>query len=70
MVLADIDAAALAQRRVQLWLELGDLRAFKIKLGSPAGIAADREMFSAVAETMGLSRPRTSTPKRCANIST
>lgn len=47
-----ISSPEAAQRRVQLWLELGDLRAFKIKLGSPVGIAADREMFSAVAEVI------------------
>ena len=47
-----ISSPEAAQRRVRLWLELGDLRAFKIKLGSPAGIAADREMFSAVAEVI------------------
>lgn len=37
-----------AVKRVQQWLELGDVRAFKVKLGSPAGADADREMFTAV----------------------
>jgi L-Ala-D/L-Glu epimerase len=51
-VTVGISEPASAQRRVQQWLELGDLRAFKIKLGSPAGIASDRAMFSAVAEVI------------------
>ncbi len=37
-----------AVRRVQQWLEVGDIRAFKVKLGSPHGVAADRAMFEAV----------------------
>ena len=48
-VTVGISRPAAAQDRVRKWLELGDFRAFKIKLGSPAGIASDREMFSAVA---------------------
>lgn len=37
-----------AARRVAQWREVGDVRAFKVKLGSPEGEAADRAMFSAV----------------------
>ena len=39
---------AAAAHRVRQWLEVGDVRAFKIKLGAPAGADADRAMFSAV----------------------
>ncbi len=42
-----------ARRRVRLWRESGDLRAFKIKLGSPAGLVADRAMFEAVRDEVG-----------------
>jgi len=41
-----------AQRRVAQWIEVGDLGAFKIKLGAPAGIAADQKMFEAVREAI------------------
>ena len=37
-----------AVERVRLWRESGDVRAFKVKLGSKAGAEADRAMFSAV----------------------
>lgn len=37
-----------AAHRVQQWLESGDVRAFKVKLGSPAGAEADKAMFTAV----------------------
>ncbi len=37
-----------AAHRVTQWLEVGDVRAFKVKLGSPAGMAADQAMFTAV----------------------
>ena len=37
-----------AARRVREWLELHPFRAFKIKLGAPAGLAADQAMFEAV----------------------
>jgi L-Ala-D/L-Glu epimerase len=37
-----------AAQRVLQWLEVGDVRAFKVKLGSPAGAEADRAMFLAV----------------------
>ena len=47
-----ISSPEAAQRRVGQWLEVGDIRAFKIKLGSRAGIAADQRMFSAVAEVL------------------
>jgi L-alanine-DL-glutamate epimerase-like enolase superfamily enzyme len=40
------------QRRVAEWLKVGDVRAFKIKLGAPAGIAADQRMFEAVREAI------------------
>jgi L-Ala-D/L-Glu epimerase len=41
-----------AVARVRQWRAVADVRAFKIKLGSPAGIAADQAMFLAVqAET-------------------
>ena len=40
--------AEAAAQRVRLWLESGDVRAFKVKLGSKAGAEADREMFAAV----------------------
>lgn len=40
-----------ARQRVRDWLELiSDLRVFKVKLGNPAGIAADRKMLEAVLE--------------------
>jgi L-Ala-D/L-Glu epimerase len=34
--------------RLRNWLGLGTIRALKVKLGSPAGIAADQRMFSAL----------------------
>jgi L-alanine-DL-glutamate epimerase-like enolase superfamily enzyme len=37
-----------AAHRVHQWREVGDVRAFKVKLGSPAGADADRAMFTAV----------------------
>ncbi len=37
-----------ACRRVAQWLELGPVRAFKLKLGSPAGADADKAMYEAV----------------------
>lgn len=39
-----------AKARVRDWLQFADVRVLKVKLGSPAGIAADREMFLAVQE--------------------
>jgi len=43
-----IAAPAAAAERARQWLAAGDVRAFKIKLGAPAGAAADRAMFEAV----------------------
>ncbi len=43
-----ISAPEAAAQRVRLWREAGDVRAFKVKLGSPAGTDADRAMFEAV----------------------
>jgi L-alanine-DL-glutamate epimerase-like enolase superfamily enzyme len=37
-----------AIKRVAQWLEAGELRAFKVKLGSPAGAGADQAMLEAV----------------------
>ena len=37
-----------AAHRVKQWLDSGDVRAFKVKLGSKAGAGADRAMFTAV----------------------
>lgn len=37
-----------AAHRVKLWRESGDVRAFKVKLGSKVGIDADRAMFESV----------------------
>lgn len=37
-----------AVRRLELWRESADVRAFKVKLGAPAGVEADKAMFSAV----------------------
>ena len=37
-----------ARERVRQWRQVGDVRAFKIKLGARAGIAADQAMFDAV----------------------
>ena len=41
-----------AVQRVAQWRALGDVRAFKVKLGSPSGLAADREMFAAVRDAL------------------
>lgn len=43
-----IGDAAAVRARIARWLEMGDFRAFKVKLGSPAGIAADQVQFEAV----------------------
>jgi L-Ala-D/L-Glu epimerase len=37
-----------AQQRLQSWMDQVEVKAVKIKLGSPAGIAADQAMFEAV----------------------
>lgn len=52
-VTVGISAPEAARRRVRLWREAGDVRAFKIKLGSPDGIAADQAMFAAVRDEVG-----------------
>lgn len=51
-VTVGIGDRAAVQLRVRQWLEVGDVRAFKIKLGAPAGIAADQAMFEAVREAI------------------
>lgn len=38
----------IARQRVRQWQEEGEVRAFKIKLGSPLGLPADQAMFDAV----------------------
>ena len=47
-VTVGISEPQVAADRVRLWRESGDVRAFKVKLGSKAGAAADRAMFEAV----------------------
>ena len=39
-----------AQQRMLKWLEVGTTQAVKVKLGSPAGVDADRAMFKAILE--------------------
>lgn len=41
-----------ARTRVRQWLEAGDVRAFKVKLGAPAGLDADKAMFDAVRDAI------------------
>ncbi|MFM8570841.1 MAG: mandelate racemase/muconate lactonizing enzyme family protein [Pirellula sp.] len=41
-----------AQQRWAQWLELGVIRAVKVKMGSPAGIRADQAMFEALAKLL------------------
>jgi L-Ala-D/L-Glu epimerase len=43
-----ISSPEAARSRVRHWLELAPFRAIKVKLGSPAGIAADQAMLQAV----------------------
>ncbi|MGH1396796.1 MAG: dipeptide epimerase [Trichormus sp.] len=43
-----ISSPAAAQARARDWLEFTDVRLFKVKLGSPEGIEADRQMLLAV----------------------
>ncbi|HIK05612.1 MAG TPA: dipeptide epimerase [Trichormus sp. M33_DOE_039] len=45
-----IDSPAAAQTRAKDWLQFTDVRLFKVKLGSPEGIEADRKMLLAVQE--------------------
>jgi L-Ala-D/L-Glu epimerase len=47
-VTVGINSPAGAQDRVRKWLELFDCNFFKLKLGSPEGVAADKAMFEAV----------------------
>jgi L-Ala-D/L-Glu epimerase len=47
-VTVGINSPAGAQDRVRKWQEVFDCQFFKIKLGSPEGIAADQAMFAAV----------------------
>ena len=49
-VTVGINSPAGAQARVRQWQEIFDCNFFKLKLGSPAGIAADQAMFQAVQE--------------------
>jgi L-Ala-D/L-Glu epimerase len=43
-----ISSPEAAQQRLQHWLQTTTVKAIKVKLGSPAGIAADRAMLKAV----------------------
>lgn len=45
-----INSPSGARARVRDWLQFTDVRVLKVKLGSPAGISADREMLMAVRE--------------------
>jgi L-Ala-D/L-Glu epimerase len=47
-VTVGINSPAGAQQRVEQWQEIFDFQFFKLKLGNPEGMAADRAMFSAV----------------------
>ncbi|MFY7893838.1 MAG: dipeptide epimerase [Pirellula sp.] len=43
-----IQSPQAAQQRWAQWLELGTIRAVKVKMGNPEGIAADKAMFEAL----------------------
>jgi len=45
-----IGTPAAAQQRMRDWMEQGDIKAVKVKLGSPAGLEADQVMLKAVQE--------------------
>lgn len=45
-----INSPEAARTRVRDWLQFTDVRVLKVKLGSPTGISADREMLMAVRE--------------------
>ncbi|MEA5573596.1 dipeptide epimerase [Calothrix sp. UHCC 0171] len=45
-----IDTPEAAKERAKKWLEYADIKVFKVKLGSPNGIEADKKMFLAVLE--------------------
>ncbi len=47
-----INTPEAAQDRLLKWLEVAPFRAVKVKLGSPAGLEADRAMMQAVLEVM------------------
>ncbi len=49
-VTVGINSPAGAQERVKKWLEVFDAQFFKLKMGSPEGIAADQALFLAVEE--------------------
>jgi L-Ala-D/L-Glu epimerase len=49
-VTVGINSPAGAQDRIRKWQEIFDCQFFKLKLGSPEGIAADQAMFAAVQE--------------------
>jgi L-alanine-DL-glutamate epimerase-like enolase superfamily enzyme len=51
-VTVGINPPALAQQHTREWLQRAHPHALKIKLGSPAGIAADQEMFTAVQQVV------------------
>jgi L-alanine-DL-glutamate epimerase-like enolase superfamily enzyme len=48
-----INSPAGAKARARDWLDYMDVQLFKVKLGSPAGIAADQQMLLAVREEVG-----------------
>ena len=50
-VTVGISPAEVAQTRVRQWRQLTEVKAIKVKLGSPEGIEADRAMLLAVKET-------------------
>jgi L-Ala-D/L-Glu epimerase len=47
-----ISSPAAAQERLHQWLQQGDFRAVKVKLGSPNGIDADQAMIKAILEKL------------------
>lgn len=47
-----IQSPEAAQQRWAQWLELGVIRAVKVKMGSPAGIEADQAMFDALCKLL------------------
>lgn len=51
-VTVGISSPEVAQNRVNQWLALGDIRAFKFKLGAPEGISADKRMFAAAIDVV------------------
>lgn len=51
-VTVGINTPEAARHRLEQWLTLADIQAVKIKLGSPAGLDADRAMFEAVMQAV------------------